>query len=126
MTMAIRAIYENGVFKPKKPVDLQEKTEVEVLIPTSAPADADDPTGWKTVMERRLRVLEAAHGQEVQRGGLLELRGHGEARDPRGTGSRRGLHAPLHRTTRATAAPVTMASRASSRGVRCCGSSPTP
>ena len=51
MTTAVKAIYQNGVFTPKEPVDLKEKTEVEVLIPTSAPADDDDPTGWKTAME---------------------------------------------------------------------------
>lgn len=51
MTTAVKAVYENGVFKPKEPVNLQERTEVEVLIPTSAQTDADDPTGWKTAME---------------------------------------------------------------------------
>jgi predicted DNA-binding antitoxin AbrB/MazE fold protein len=35
MTTAVKAVYENWVFKRKEPVDLQEKTEVEVLIPTS-------------------------------------------------------------------------------------------
>jgi predicted DNA-binding antitoxin AbrB/MazE fold protein len=49
MTTAVKAVYENGVFKPKKPVNLQEKTEVEVLIPSPAPADEDDPTGWKAI-----------------------------------------------------------------------------
>ena len=50
MTTAVKAIYENGVFKPKEPVKLEEKTEVEVLIPTPAPAE-DDPTGWKAMRE---------------------------------------------------------------------------
>jgi AF2212-like protein len=45
MTIAVKAIYENGVFKPTEPVQLEERTEVEVLVPTQAPAD-DDPTGW--------------------------------------------------------------------------------
>jgi hypothetical protein len=45
MTIAVKAIYENGVFRPKEPLQLQERTEVEVLIPTQAPSD-DDPTGW--------------------------------------------------------------------------------
>jgi len=31
--------------QPKEPVQLQERTEVEVLIPTQSPSD-DDPTGW--------------------------------------------------------------------------------
>jgi Protein of unknown function DUF104 len=45
MTTTVKAIYENGVFKPKEPVNLQERTEVEVLVPTQATSD-DDPTGW--------------------------------------------------------------------------------
>lgn len=45
MTTAVKVIHENGVFKPTEPVHLQERTEVEVLVPTQAPAD-DDPTGW--------------------------------------------------------------------------------
>ena len=49
MTTAVKAIYEDGVFKPQEPVHLAEKTEVEVLIPTKAPEDADDPTGWKAI-----------------------------------------------------------------------------
>lgn len=51
MTTAVKAIYGNGVFKPKEPVELQERTEVEVLIPTPPPVDADDPRGWKTAAE---------------------------------------------------------------------------
>jgi predicted DNA-binding antitoxin AbrB/MazE fold protein len=45
--MTVKAIYENGVFKPQEPVHLEEHTEVEVLIPGSSAPDADDPTGWK-------------------------------------------------------------------------------
>ena len=45
MTTAVKAIYENGVFKPTEPVNLQERTEVEVLVPTQASSDGD-PTGW--------------------------------------------------------------------------------
>jgi predicted DNA-binding antitoxin AbrB/MazE fold protein len=52
MTTAVKAVYENGVFKPKEPVDLQEKTEVEVLIPTPPPPrGCDDPTDWKAIEE---------------------------------------------------------------------------
>jgi len=47
MTTAVKAVYEDGVFKPKEPVHLQEKTEVEVLIPAEPKQDDDDPTGWK-------------------------------------------------------------------------------
>jgi len=49
--MTVKAVYENGVFKPMEPVDLKEHTEVEVLIPESASPDADDPTGWKAAEE---------------------------------------------------------------------------
>jgi predicted DNA-binding antitoxin AbrB/MazE fold protein len=45
----IRAIYEDGVFKPKEPVDLKEKTEVEVILPTAPRLDDDDPAGWKAI-----------------------------------------------------------------------------
>lgn len=51
MTTAVKAIYENGFFKPKDPVQLEEHAEVEVLIPTPAPVDEDDPTGWKAADE---------------------------------------------------------------------------
>jgi len=46
---AVKAIYEDGVFKPTEPVDLEEKTEVEVLIPTPSPRDPHDPTEWKAI-----------------------------------------------------------------------------
>ena len=45
--MNVKAIYENGVFKPREPIHLAEHTEVEVLIPAATARDADDPTGWK-------------------------------------------------------------------------------
>ena len=50
MTTAVKAIYEDGVFKPREPVQLEERTEVEVLIPTTRPAEGD-PTGWKAMRE---------------------------------------------------------------------------
>ena len=45
--MTVKAIYENGVFKPREPIHLEEHTEVDVVIPAAASNDADDPTGWK-------------------------------------------------------------------------------
>lgn len=45
--MTVKAICENGVFKPQEPVHLDDHTVVEVLIPAPASPDADDPTGWK-------------------------------------------------------------------------------
>ena len=32
MTTTVKAIYENGVLKPKSPLQLEEHTEVEVLV----------------------------------------------------------------------------------------------
>lgn len=49
MATAIKAVYENGVFKPIEPVKLKEHTEVEVRVPAEARADDDDPTGWKAI-----------------------------------------------------------------------------
>lgn len=48
MTTAVKAIYEDGVFKPQEPVDLKEKTEVQVLIPEPAPT-AEDAESWKAI-----------------------------------------------------------------------------
>lgn len=47
--MTVKAIYENGVFRPQEPVHLAERTEVEVLIPAAVSRDVDDPSGWKAV-----------------------------------------------------------------------------
>jgi hypothetical protein len=44
--MTIKAIYENGMFKPY-PVHLDAHTEVEVSIPARVPLNAADPTSWK-------------------------------------------------------------------------------
>ena len=45
---AIKAVYEDGVLKPKEPLELAEHSEVEVLVlPTAQSAEDDDPTGWK-------------------------------------------------------------------------------
>lgn len=55
MSTTVKAVYEEGVFKPKEPVSLAEHAEVDVVIPapatTSAEADEDDPTGWKAIDE---------------------------------------------------------------------------
>ena len=52
MTTAVDAIYEEGVFKPEKPVDLKNKTKVRLVIEAAPERVADDdPTGWKTANE---------------------------------------------------------------------------
>lgn len=45
----IKAVYEDGVFKPMEPVKLAEHTEVEVSLPGKPQRDPDDPTGWKAL-----------------------------------------------------------------------------
>ena len=65
MTTAVKAVYENGVFKPKEPLDLKDQTEVEVLIP-SRPAPDDDPTGWKTA-ERLIGFIQDAPADMAER-----------------------------------------------------------
>jgi predicted DNA-binding antitoxin AbrB/MazE fold protein len=52
MSSTIKAVYEDGVFKPKEPVSLEEHAEVDVVIrpPIMRPEyDEDDPTGWKAI-----------------------------------------------------------------------------
>jgi predicted DNA-binding antitoxin AbrB/MazE fold protein len=49
MTTAFKAVYEDGVLKPKVPLQLEEHSEVEVLVLSPAARDADDPTGWKAI-----------------------------------------------------------------------------
>lgn len=51
MATAIKAVYEDGVFKPLGPVKLKEHTEVEVRVPAESAVEDDDPTGWKTARE---------------------------------------------------------------------------
>lgn len=66
MTTAVKAIYENGVFKPVAPVDLEEHSEVEVLIPVHAmPQDEDDPTGWKAARKVIGLITEELVDEEV-------------------------------------------------------------
>jgi predicted DNA-binding antitoxin AbrB/MazE fold protein len=40
MTTPVKAIYENGVLKPESPLELEEHTEVEVLVTPVAHATA--------------------------------------------------------------------------------------
>ena len=49
MTTAIKAIYEDGVLKPRVPLHLEEHSEVEVLVLKPLARDTDDPTGWKAI-----------------------------------------------------------------------------
>jgi predicted DNA-binding antitoxin AbrB/MazE fold protein len=49
MGATVKAVYEDGVFKPTEPVSLEEHAEVEVMISTRPPRDPADPTGWKAI-----------------------------------------------------------------------------
>lgn len=63
--MTVKAIYEDGVFKPEEPVHLEEHTEIEVVIPVMASADVDDPTGWKAA-EALIGFLDDAPADMVE------------------------------------------------------------
>ena len=49
--MTVKAIYENGVFRPKEPVDLAEHTEVEVVLPPADSSKATARTAWDSIEE---------------------------------------------------------------------------
>ena len=55
MTVAVEAIYENGVLRPEKPLGFKEHSKVRVIVEDESEARAatedDDPTGWKTARE---------------------------------------------------------------------------
>jgi len=57
--MTVKAIYENGVFRPTEPVDLADRTEVRVLIPSPPRSDGSDPTGLRTA-EQLIGCIEDA------------------------------------------------------------------
>lgn len=64
--MTVKAIYENGVFKPAEPINLREHVEVEVLVPAEVPANPDDPTGWKAA-EALIGFIEDAPPDMAER-----------------------------------------------------------
>jgi predicted DNA-binding antitoxin AbrB/MazE fold protein len=53
MTIDVDAVYEDGVLKPDRPLQLEEKAKVHVTIEVKAkaalPAADDDHTGWKAI-----------------------------------------------------------------------------
>jgi len=55
MTITVTAVYEDGVLKLEKPIDLKEKSKVHVIIEAEpeavSAAEDDDPTGWKTARQ---------------------------------------------------------------------------
>jgi predicted DNA-binding antitoxin AbrB/MazE fold protein len=68
MSTVVDAVYEDGVFKPDRPVNLKEKTKVHLVIETtSSPAEDDDATGWKTAMELMGCIKDAPEGEHIAR-----------------------------------------------------------
>ncbi len=53
MTIDVDAVYENGVLKPDRPLEIEDKAKVHVTIEvkTASPTEDDDPTGWKAARE---------------------------------------------------------------------------
>ena len=72
MVIAIDAVYEGGVLKPKEPLDLPDRAEVRVTIETQA-------GGARTPLGRRLWELRS----EVQRSGAPPLDWDGIAEEVR-------------------------------------------
>jgi predicted DNA-binding antitoxin AbrB/MazE fold protein len=69
MEKTIEATYEDGVFKPKEPVELEERTEVRLHV-ESAPRtsdDDDDPTGWKAARKFIGFIKDEPEGVPVAR-----------------------------------------------------------
>jgi predicted DNA-binding antitoxin AbrB/MazE fold protein len=59
--MSVRAVYENGVFKPATPVDLPERSEVEIEILSSKGAtqpshNAESTATVSEILSRRYRT----------------------------------------------------------------------
>ncbi len=69
MTKTVDAVYENGVFRPKTPVELEDKAEVRLLIESKPRIydDEEDPTGWKTVRNFIGFITEAPEGVHIAR-----------------------------------------------------------
>jgi hypothetical protein len=71
MTIDVDAVYEDGVLKPERPLQLEEKAKVHVIIEVKAeeaPAAAgDDPTGWKAI-DRLMGIGSGGRGRAALRG----------------------------------------------------------
>ena len=65
MTTTVTAVYEDGVLKPKSPLQLEEHAEVKVLVMRPVARDPDDPTGWKAIDEL-IGCLKSGHGDVAE------------------------------------------------------------
>lgn len=83
--MTVRAIYENGVFRPTEPVNLPENAEVEVLLPASSNED------------QRLNAIYRILGESYVSGKVDVPERHNE-HQPRPLGSTRCTEPPSRRS----------------------------
>jgi predicted DNA-binding antitoxin AbrB/MazE fold protein len=77
MRMQVDAVYQNGVLKPLRPLDLAENERVLVTVVKTAPS-SDSPQLDITYVEnlqRELRTLEPAPGLEEVRRRLSKIPG---------------------------------------------------
>lgn len=61
--MTVKAIYQNGVFKPIEPVNLPEQSEVQVVLPTPA----DDDTRLDAIYRIMGETYASGHINTAQR-----------------------------------------------------------
>lgn len=78
MSGVIKAVYEDGVFKPTEPVDLREHTKVEVRVADADRVAEGDPTGWETARELTGCIEEPLVASDV----ALDPDRHVYRRDP--------------------------------------------
>jgi predicted DNA-binding antitoxin AbrB/MazE fold protein len=74
--MTVRAIYENGVFRPVEPVNLPEKAEVDVVLPPEPEKQAEFA------------------GREQTRKAIIEIMSHRYQTGQTNTAARHNEHQP--------------------------------
>jgi predicted DNA-binding antitoxin AbrB/MazE fold protein len=62
MTVAVDAIFENGVFKPVNPLRLEEHQKVHLIVQTAAPAQNSAKSEWHW---RESQAIEDGFGGAV-------------------------------------------------------------
>lgn len=69
MAKTIEATYEDGVFKPKTPVELEDKATVRLIIESEPTIydDEEDPSGYKTVQSFIGFIKTAPEGVPIAR-----------------------------------------------------------
>ena len=68
MAKMVEATYEDGVFKPKTPVELENKASVRLIIEEVPETGTDDdPTGWKSAKRLIDLIQDEPEGLPVAR-----------------------------------------------------------